>query len=92
MDAPILEYLQYVEGWRPDVEIVNLFFTRGDWRNLAIERAFMNGRPVYTSVPAVLKNVGAPFEYVSECKCYRGSAPPVGLEGQNSPLLLPTLF
>jgi hypothetical protein len=79
MDVPILEYLKYVEGWRPDVEVVNLFFARDAWRNLLVEGALQGGRPVYSSVPRTFRDIGATFHYLGECKCYRGGIPPGGI-------------
>jgi len=82
MDVPILEYLKYVEGWRPDVELVNLFFARDAWRNLLVEGALQGGRPVYSSVPRTFRDMGATFRYLPECKCYRGGIPPGGMRPQ----------
>lgn len=52
--APILEYLQTVEGWRPDVRTVNLsLMGRNSVRGLA-HACRQRGLPVYTTVPEAL--------------------------------------
>ncbi len=69
-DVPILEYLQIVEGRRPDVRTVNVLFT-GD-RSAGIARGMLrDGRPVYTSVPSVLAESGLVTDPVSGCDCDR---------------------
>jgi hypothetical protein len=72
-DVPILEYLQLVEGQRPDVETVNLFFWRGDRRLRLIQERLASQRPVYTSSPRRLLQAAGwlGFEHLEACQCYR---------------------
>ncbi|MGH7785375.1 MAG: hypothetical protein ACRERC_00825, partial [Candidatus Binatia bacterium] len=71
-DVPILEYLQIVEGRRPDVHTVNLVFVARRGANIAGDwlRA---GRSVYTSAPGFLKGDASPLvaDQVDACGCFR---------------------
>lgn len=70
-DVPILEYLRWVEARRPDVETVNLFFVRrGDGDDVA-RRHLLEGRAVFTSVPAALLANDLSFEPQPGCACSR---------------------
>jgi hypothetical protein len=74
VDVPILEYLQIVEGRRPDVRTENLLFESGRGGRIAAE-ALHAGRPVFTSLPGRLDDVaGLCGEYVAACDCYRVAA------------------
>ena len=68
-DVPILEYLRWVEGQRPDVATVNLFFVRrGQGADLA-SRYLQEGRPVFTSSPVDLLADDLDFEPEAGCDC-----------------------
>jgi len=69
-DVPILEYLQIVEGRRPDVHTVNLFFVPGRGASIAGDwlRA---GRAVYTSAPGSLEGGPLVTDQVDGCGCFR---------------------
>jgi hypothetical protein len=69
-DVPILEYLQIVERFRPDVRTVNLFFTPGRGASIAGE-VLRDGRAVYTSAPRLLDGSGLGVDPVAACGCYR---------------------
>jgi len=70
-DVPILEYLQIVEGHRPDVRIENLLFEAGHGGRIAAD-ALRGGHAVFTSLPDRLDDVaGLCGEYVVACDCYR---------------------
>jgi hypothetical protein len=69
-DVPILEYLQLVEGQRPDVTPVNLYFTGAvEGSRMAFEK-LAAGFPVYTSVPW-LPNESVALERIDVCQCFR---------------------
>jgi hypothetical protein len=70
-DVPVLEYLRWVEGQRPDVETVNLFFVhRGEAADVA-RRHLREGRAVFTSAPAILLADDLTFEPDAGCRCSR---------------------
>jgi hypothetical protein len=70
-DTPILEYLQLVEGQRPDVTPVQLFFTgAGGGRKIVYEQLKL-GHPVYTSASQVLVDQTLQFDYLAGCQCYQ---------------------
>jgi hypothetical protein len=70
-DVPVLEYLRWVEGQRPDVETVNLFFVRrGEEADLA-RRRLRAGRAVFTTAPAILRAADLAFEPDAGCACSR---------------------
>ena len=74
LDVPILEYLQIVEGRRPDVRTVDLVFASGRGGRIAAD-ALHAGRAVFTSLPDRLDDVaGLCGEYVAACDCYRVAA------------------
>jgi hypothetical protein len=74
VDVPILEYLQIVEGRRPDVRIENLLFESGRGGRIAAD-ALHAGRAVFTSLPDRVGDVaGLCGEYVAVCGCYRVAA------------------
>jgi hypothetical protein len=68
-DVPILEYLQVVEGQRPDVRTVNLFFV-GDAAAAMAKETLSRGATVYTSAPGLLGDSFA-LDYEKACGCYR---------------------
>ncbi len=69
-DVPILEYLQLVEGQRPDVTTVNMVFTgSADGTRRAREKLFA-GYPVYTSL-TWFSNGDIDLLEISSCSCYR---------------------
>jgi hypothetical protein len=70
-DTPILEYLQLVEGQRPDVTPVQLFFTgTGGGRRIIYEQLKL-GHPVYTSADQILRDQNLQFDYLAGCQCYQ---------------------
>jgi hypothetical protein len=70
-DVPVLEYLRWVEGRRPDVETVNLFFLpRGEEADVA-RRHLRAGRAVFTSAPSTLLANDLAFEPDAGCGCSR---------------------
>lgn len=78
-DVPILEYLQIVERFRPDVRTVNLFFTSGRGAEIAAEM-LRDGRAVYVSRPQALDGSGLVVDPVADCGCYRVRPAPIGQE------------
>jgi hypothetical protein len=67
----VLEYLRWVEGQRPDVETVNLFFVqRGEEAELA-RRHLRQGRAVFTSAPSTLMADDLAFVPDAGCGCSR---------------------
>ena len=70
-DVPILQYLQIVEGSRPDVRVENLLAESGRGGRLAAD-ALRAGHAVYTATPDQLDDVGGLCShYVAACDCYR---------------------
>jgi hypothetical protein len=71
VDVPILQYLQLVEGSRPDVRIENLLAEPGREGRIAAD-ALRAGHAVYTALPDRLDDVaGLCSRYVAACDCYR---------------------
>jgi len=70
-DAPILEYLQLVEQQRPDVQVVNFFFTSPSVLSDLLATHTQPGRGLYTSCPDVWSRDAATFQYAADCDCYR---------------------
>jgi hypothetical protein len=68
-DVPILEYLQIVEGQRPDMRTVNLFFVGPAGNDLA-KQMLGNGGPVSTTAPHLLGDDLA-FEFDDNCRCHK---------------------
>jgi hypothetical protein len=77
-DVPVVEYLQIVEGRRPDVRSVNLFFTPGAGARIA-RRNLRQGRSVYTSAPGMLDDGALGFESHDGCGCYQVRLLPAAL-------------
>jgi hypothetical protein len=74
VDLRILEYLQVVEGQRPDVHIDDVLFESDHGGRIAAD-ALHAGRAVFTSQPDRLHEVaGLCTEYVEPCDCYRVAA------------------
>jgi hypothetical protein len=70
-DIPILEYLQLVEGQRPDVTAVQLFFTGAVGGRRIVYEQLKLGHPVYTSADQILRDQALQFDYLKGCQCYR---------------------
>ncbi len=70
-DVPVLEYLRWVEGRRPDVETLNLFFLpRGEEADIARSH-LLAGRAVFTSAPWIMVADDLAFEPDARCGCSR---------------------
>jgi len=69
-DAPLIDYLQLVEGWRPDVKSVNVFLVRGRRRQALVDEQLAGGGLVYASAPVGMANRYF-FEFDESCECYR---------------------
>lgn len=69
-DAPILEYLQIVEGQRPDVTILNLFFIDQDYAIELVSTSLANDVSVYTSSPGFWADLFE-YSYLDKCNCYQ---------------------
>jgi len=70
-DIPILEYLQLVEGWRPDVITVNLVFVDPFERRRRLYEEAAAGRPIYAAAASTIEDQTLRFDYVANCDCYR---------------------
>jgi 4-amino-4-deoxy-L-arabinose transferase-like glycosyltransferase len=68
-DIPVLEYLQLVEGRRPDVTLLNLVFLPGKAKATAARHLAARER-VFTSTPAALGEKRFRFAYRRDCQCY----------------------
>jgi Protein O-mannosyl-transferase TMEM260-like len=71
VDVPIVEYLQVVEGLRPDVATVNLVFVGEAERKRLVYAHAAAGRPVYASAPLAIDDTTLRFDYLAHCDCYR---------------------
>lgn len=71
LDVPILEYLQIVEGQRPDVALVNHFFTNATQAEQIIETGLTAARPVYTTRRGEIDTARYAFKSLDFCSCYR---------------------
>ena len=71
IDVPILEYLQIVEGQRPDIKHVNLLFTSDEQEASMIVQGLSDGTPVYTSWAGLLAHMGFEQLYHEDCRCFR---------------------
>lgn len=69
-DAAMIDYLQLVEGRRPDVTSLNVFLVRGARRQRRIEDQLARGGAVYASAP-VGTSKDFFFELDESCNCYR---------------------
>jgi len=69
-DAAIIDYLQLVEGWRPDVKLSNTFLVRGVRRQALVEEQLSRSGEVYASAPVGLRP-NYRFELDETCDCYR---------------------
>jgi hypothetical protein len=68
-DAAMIDYLQMVEGRRPDVKSINVFLVRGSRRQKHIEEQLARGGAVYASAPVGLSK-SFYFEPDESCDCY----------------------
>lgn len=75
-DAPIIDYLQLVEGQRRDVVSSNIFLERGLRRQARVERHLEEGKPVFATAPVPLSRRFF-FDYVETCDCFRVLRRPV---------------
>ena len=71
IDAPILEYLQIVDGRRPDVKLVNLLFSTPAKDAARTKKALSEGRPVYTAFHNYLSDFGFSYRRIKNCNCLR---------------------
>jgi hypothetical protein len=69
-DVPMIEYLRLVEGRRPDVETVNLFFVPGSGRVEMVDRYLAGARPLFTSQPGALRYPGLGLRFEPLCDCF----------------------
>ncbi len=69
-DAPVLEYLQVVEGQRLDLVVRNLVFLSPQARQVQAYRQLLAGDRVYTSAPALFSNSEFWPEAQANCDCY----------------------
>jgi hypothetical protein len=75
-DAAMIDYLQLVEGWRPDVRSINVFLIRGLRRERYVEEQLASGGAVYASAP-VSASKGFLFEANESCDCHQMRRRPV---------------
>jgi hypothetical protein len=69
-DAALIDYLQLVEGMRPDVRLANVFLVRGSRRRGLVDEHLGRGLPVFASEPVHLGKKLV-FEFNETCGCYR---------------------
>jgi hypothetical protein len=74
-DLRIVEYLQYVDGRRRDVQLVDAFFAGTEERRDRIAAALAAGAPVYVSTCRDLPDARLICDRVDACDCYRLRAP-----------------
>jgi hypothetical protein len=72
-EVPILEYLQIVEGQRPDVELFNLFFLQQDEGAELVQRLLREGRPVYATSTGFLDTDDLKWQFLDTCECFHVS-------------------
>ena len=70
-DVRLLEYLQYVEGQRRDVELFDPFFAPAGSRRARIAAAAAAGQPVYVTTCRDLPDPTLRCEYDAICDCHR---------------------
>jgi hypothetical protein len=75
-DVPVLEYLQLVEGRRPDVETLNVFFRQRKEMGPLASRYLASGRAVYAAAPALVPDHAMTFVADAACACYQLVAGP----------------
>jgi hypothetical protein len=85
-DAPILEYLQIVEGRRKDVRVLNWWLFGVERSRALVLDELRAGRAVYTSSTGFLSEVPVTFDRVANCHLFRVHAlgQAVHLEGPGS--------
>jgi hypothetical protein len=69
-DAALIDYLQFVEAERKDVDMLNVFLVRGTRRRERVEEQLRRGGAVYASAPFSLGR-GFVFEHEETCDCYQ---------------------
>ncbi|MDX2170745.1 MAG: DUF2723 domain-containing protein [Deltaproteobacteria bacterium] len=74
-DLRLVEYLQQVEGQRPDVQPVDAFFATPAERAARIAAGLASGRPVYVSTCRDLPDARLTCEPVAGCDCFRLRSP-----------------
>jgi hypothetical protein len=70
-DAPVLEYLQIVEGRRKDVRILNWWLFGAERSRALVLAEVERGRPVYTSSTGFLADLPVGFDPVARCHMVR---------------------
>jgi hypothetical protein len=70
-DLRLVEYLQHVEGRRPDIAPVDAFFSPTAERARRIAAALETGRPVYVTACRNLPDPRITCAYERACECYR---------------------
>jgi hypothetical protein len=70
-DLRLVEYLQYVEGQRPDIAPVDAFFSPTAERARRIADALASGRPVYVTACRDLPAPTIECEFHRACQCFR---------------------
>src|SRR5262249_32966500 len=70
-DVPILEYLQLVEGERPDVTVINLIFADATVATGLAEERVRAGYPVYSSSALLSTGSDVELREVPFCSCSR---------------------
>lgn len=73
-DVPILEYLQIVEEQRPDVVLVNVFFTPPEQIEQILSNRVQTQQPAYLYDKAVVHPERFAFTYKVQCECYAVTA------------------
>ncbi|MBP7831269.1 MAG: DUF2723 domain-containing protein [Kiritimatiellae bacterium] len=69
--VPILEYLQHVEGRRPDITLHNLVFLGPARGRELVRQALQQNRPVYSTVPEALADGTVEFHALIGSDGYR---------------------
>lgn len=70
-DLRLVEYLQYVEGLRRDIQPDDAFFVSDAERRRRIAAALHTGRPVYLTACRDLPEGNLRCDYRPDCHCYR---------------------
>ncbi len=69
-EVPVIEYLQLVEGERPDIDAYDQFFVPTARRRDLIAESLRGGRRVFVSSRALIPRVGANTRFDEICSCY----------------------
>ena len=70
-DVPILEYLQQVEGQRPDVQTRNLIFIGRQVAPLEVSQRLKDGQTIYTSRRNWFPEATFVYTPLENCGCYQ---------------------